>query len=121
MDKDVKGVYTTLKWVFGLLPIVAGLDKFTNLLTNWAQYLNPAVTDILHIAPRTFMELVGVIEIIAGIILFINTRVGAWIVGLWLFAIALNLITVGYYDLAVRDLVMSITAFCLARLAKSYA
>jgi uncharacterized membrane protein YphA (DoxX/SURF4 family) len=69
--------------------------------------------------PRAFMGVVGIIEIVAGIGVLLTpwTRVFAWIVGLWLIGIALNLVIAGYYDIAVRDIVMAISSFCLARLA----
>lgn len=111
-------VWRTLRIVFGIVPIVAGLDKFTNILTNWEHYLAPAFARLIPFSPHTFMLIVGVIEIIAGIgVLFTPwTRVFAWIVALWLICISIDLIAAGYYDIAVRDLVMSITSFCLARL-----
>ncbi|MFN2547839.1 MAG: DoxX family membrane protein [Myxococcales bacterium] len=111
-------VWKTLRIVFGVVPIVAGLDKFTNLLTDWTHYLAPAFARMIPFSPHTFMLIVGVIEIVAGIgVLFTPwTRVFAWIVGLWLICISLNLIAAGFFDIAVRDLVMSITSFCLARL-----
>jgi uncharacterized membrane protein HdeD (DUF308 family) len=111
-------VYTTLRLTFGLVPIIAGLDKFTNLLTHWSDYLNPAITNILPVSATTFMMIVGIIEIIAGIIVLAKPSVGGYIVMAWLICIALNLITSGrYFDVAVRDLVMAIGAYSLARLA----
>jgi len=111
-------VYTTLRLTFGLVPIIAGLDKFTNLLTHWADYLNPSITSILPVSAATFMMIVGIIEIIAGIIVLAKPSAGGYIVMAWLICIALNLITSGrYFDVAVRDLVMSIGAYSLARIA----
>ena len=111
-------VYTTLRLTFGLVPIIAGFDKFTNLLVHWADYLNPTVTNILPVSAATFMMIVGVIEIIAGIIVLLKPQAGGYIVMIWLICIALNLITSGrYFDVAVRDLVMSIGAYSLARIA----
>src|SRR3954470_4106359 len=111
-------VWWTLRLVFGLVPIVAGLDKFTNLLCQWEKYLAPAFARMIPMSPHTFMLVVGVIEIVAGIGVLLTpwTRVFAWIVGLWLIGIALNLIAAGYYDIAVRDIVMALSSFCLARL-----
>jgi uncharacterized membrane protein YphA (DoxX/SURF4 family) len=117
--KELDRPYWLLRVVFGAVPIVAGLDKFTNLLTDWGQYLSPWVSGI--IPATTFMPLVGVIEIAAGILVLSNlTRIGAYVVALWLVGIALNLITAGrYLDVAVRDLVMAAGAFTLARLAEA--
>ena len=110
----VDRVITILKLTFGLVPIVAGADKFTHLLVNWDQYLAPSIANILPFAPHKFMLIVGVIEIIAGIIVLVRPRIGSIIVCLWLLGIAFNLLLTGqYYDIAVRDTVMAVGAFSL--------
>jgi uncharacterized membrane protein YphA (DoxX/SURF4 family) len=107
----------TLKLAFGLVPIVAGLDKFTNFLTNWEQYLNPIALRIVPLSAVSFMHIVGVIEIIAGALVLAKPRVGAFVVMAWLWAIALQLLFGWMFvDVAVRDLVMSLGALTLARL-----
>ncbi|WP_231576137.1 hypothetical protein [Hymenobacter sp. DG25B] len=111
-------VAQVLRFTYGLIPIVAGADKFTNLLTNWEAYLNPALVRMLPFSAHTFMLLVGIIEIIAGVLVLWRPRVGAWVVMAWLIAIALTLITSGrYLDVAVRDLAMAVGAWSLARLS----
>lgn len=110
-----------LKYTFGLVPVVAGADKFTNLLTDWKQYLNPSLANLLPFSPSTFMMIVGVIEIIAGIIVLRKTVIGGYIVAAWLTAIALTLLAgFNYVDVAVRDLVMAISAFAMARMFKIF-
>ena len=110
----VDRVTTILRWTYGLVPIVAGADKFMHLLTDWDKYLAPVVTDIIPLSPQTFMSIVGVIEIIAGIIVLTKPKLGSLIVGCWLIAIANNLLFTGqYFDVAVRDTVMAIGAFVL--------
>ena len=110
-------VQTLLKFTYGLVPIVAGLDKFANLLTDWSQYLNPSLAQMLPFSAATFMAIVGVIEIVAGILVFVRTELGAYVVSAWLVCIALTLLLSGkYLDVAVRDLVMAIGAYSLARL-----
>lgn len=112
----VQQLQKTLKLTFGLVPIVAGADKFTNLLTNWADYLGSA-KDIIPFASSTFMHIVGIIEIVAGILVFIRPLIGAYVVMAWLICIALELIAcTTFYDVAVRDLVMAISAYTLAQL-----
>lgn len=107
-------VISILKWTYGLVPIVAGADKFTHLLVDWNKYLAPVVTDVLPLSAGTFMSVVGIIEIVAGIIVLTRPNVGSIIVACWLVAIALNLLLTGqYYDIAVRDTVMAIGAFSL--------
>lgn len=113
----VKQVQNILRLTFGIVPIVAGLDKFTNLLTHWSDYLNPGLAEMLPVNAMTFMKIVGVIEIVAGIIVLVRPLVGAYIVMAWLICIALQLIAGGHYlDVAVRDLVMAMGAFTLAKL-----
>jgi uncharacterized membrane protein HdeD (DUF308 family) len=107
-----------LLWVFGLIPILAGLDKFFNLLTDWEKYLGP-LKEYLPIPAHTFMMIVGVIEIIAGVLVFSIPKVGAYIVAAWLFCISIVLIFGMYYDIAVRDLAMALSAFCLGQLFSS--
>ena len=112
---NLRTVWMILRITFSLVPIVAGLDKFTDFLTNWDNYLNPMVASVLPFTPHMFMGVVGVIEIAAGIIVFYRPRLGALIVTAWLGCIALSLLASGHYlDVAVRDLVMSVAAFTLA-------
>jgi hypothetical protein len=116
--QNTGSVQQLLKFTYGLVPIVAGLDKFSNILTDWKKYLAPAIGDMLPFSASTFMSIVGVVEIVAGVIVLIWPRIGGYIVMAWLIGIALNLIIGGqYYDVAVRDLVMAIGAFSLARLS----
>jgi uncharacterized membrane protein YphA (DoxX/SURF4 family) len=119
-DPRLNQSWWVLRLGFGLVPIVAGADKFFNLLTHWDMYLHPAVPRLLHIQPATFMHMVGVIEIVAGLIVLSNlTRWGAYIVMFWLLGIALQLVAqLAYLDVAVRDIMMSLGAFTLARLTE---
>lgn len=118
MDANVLFVKRLLTYTFGLVPIVAGLDKFFNVLTDWSQYLSDGL--MIPFEASVFMMIVGVIEIVAGILVFAKTQLGAYIVAAWLTAIALTLIlSWTYVDVAVRDLVMAIAAFSLAKLSAS--
>jgi uncharacterized membrane protein YphA (DoxX/SURF4 family) len=121
MEKSSAGlsqIQTILKLTYGLIPIIAGADKFTNLLTNWVDYLNPSLTAMLPFSAATFMMVVGVIEIIAGLMVFIDVQKGAYLVSVWLVLIAITLITSGrYLDVAVRDLAMAIGAYSLAKIS----
>ncbi|MGM5470015.1 DoxX family membrane protein [Flavobacteriaceae bacterium LMO-SS05] len=119
MDSNVQLVKKVLKYTFGLVPIVAGLDKFTNILTDWSQYVSEGFAGMLPFEPTTFMMIVGVIEIVAGVLVLTKTKIGAYVVAAWLVAIALTLIfSWSYVDVAVRDLVMAIAAFSLAKLSE---
>ena len=112
----VNNVRKILYWTFGLLPIITGIDKYLNLLTDWEKYLKP-FEGTIPFSLQTFMMIAGIIEIIAGIIVFIIPRVGAYIVAIWLAGIVIVLLAgLNYYDIAARDLVMALSAFCLGEL-----
>lgn len=107
----------TLHITYAVLPIVAGLDKFTNLLTHWSDYLGSNIKAILPMDPMVFMKVAGIIEIVAGILVILKPLFGAYLVMVWLICIALVLIIGGnYFDVAVRDLVMAIGAFSFAQI-----
>ncbi len=113
--------YQLLHFIFAVAPIVAGLDKFSRLLVNWDQYLAPMAARILPFSAHTLMMLVGVVEIIAGLIVAFRARIGAWIVAAWLWAIIVNLLVFpGWFDVALRDFGLSVGAVALARLAVEY-
>jgi uncharacterized membrane protein YphA (DoxX/SURF4 family) len=120
MDPRLNSTYWALRIAFGLTAFLAGLDKFFNLLARWEDYVSPLVRSLLPFSATTFMHIVGVIEIAAGLIVLFNvTRFGAYIVMAWLIAIALALLTNGkYFDIAVRDLVMAVGAYSLGRLGE---
>jgi uncharacterized membrane protein YphA (DoxX/SURF4 family) len=120
LDNRLNQPWRILKLAFGLVPIVAGLDKFTNLLTDWTLYLSPLATSLVPVSASTFMHVVGVIEIAAGVLVLSKfTRLGAYIVSAWLVCIALNLLSMGrFFDVAVRDLVMATGAYTLAKLTE---
>jgi hypothetical protein len=113
--------YQALHIGFVVAPILAGLDKFTNLLTDWTQYLAPSVANLLPFSARTFMHAVGVVEIVAGLLVAVRPRIGGYVVSAWLIGIIMNLLmhTQRFYDIALRDLGLAIGAFALARLSTS--
>lgn len=115
---EINKLQNLLKIVFVVVPIVAGLDKFFNILVQWESYLAPSTLELLPFSGETFMKIVGVIEIIAGIIVAIKTHLGAYIVSIWLLLIALSLIFTWHHpDVAVRDIAMAISAYVLAKLS----
>src|SRR5919108_5829323 len=102
VSRELNAAYWALRIAFGLGPLLAGLDKFTNILVNWEKYLSPVAQRVLPVSPTMFMHAVGVIEIIVGIAILLGaTRIFGYVAMLWLFAIAANLISAGaYYDIA---------------------
>jgi hypothetical protein len=113
--------YLILYAAFTLLPILAGLDKFFHVLVNWDMYLAPLATKFLPVSAHTFMLIVGVIEIVAGVVVFFRPQIGAYVVALWLWGIIVNLLLIpGFYDIAVRDFGLSLGALALARLSADY-
>ncbi len=120
MNPHLEFPFRALRFGLGAAAFLAGLDKFFNLLANWEVYLSPLATNLIPVSPATFMRGVGVIEMIAGGILLAGfTRLGGYIVAGWLVAVALSLAsTGGFFDVAVRDLIMAIAAFTLARMSE---
>ncbi|MFG0260593.1 MAG: sterol desaturase family protein [Phycisphaerales bacterium JB041] len=117
-DSQLNRLYVPLRLCYGLVPIVAGADKFTNLLTDWSQYLPEMVAGALPFDSGVFMMIVGVIEIVAGLAVLTKlTRLGGYVVAAWLMLIAVNVALAGYLDIAVRDVVMALGAYTLAGLA----
>lgn len=122
MRKELESAWWMLRLGFGAAPALAGLDKIfrTNLLADWPAYISPLATAVLPISGETFMQVIGVVELAVGLmVLTMATRVGAYLASAWLVAIALNLVTTGhYFDVAVRDLLMAVAAYTLARLTE---
>lgn len=120
MDARIDRIFWTLRIAFGLTAFLAGLDKFFNLLTNWEQYASPVVLSIVPLSAGALMRAAGVIEMIAGIAILAGlTRLGGYVVAAWLALIAVSLVTTGhFFDVAVRDLVMAIGAFTLAKVSE---
>ncbi len=119
MEEKLRTPFLALRWTYGLVPLVAGLDKFFNLLADWSGYLSPAVASLLPVAPTTFMHFVGVVEMAVGVMGLTRwTKYGAYLAAAWLTAIGANLVVAGSLDVAVRDLAMAVGAYTLARLAE---
>ncbi len=117
-DARINLAWWVLRIGFGVGPIIAGLDKFFNVIVNWEMYLSPLATKVVPLSPTTFMHIVGVVEIIAGLVVLSRwTKIGSYVVSLWLIGIVTNLLTTGmFYDLAVRDVELAISAFALAQI-----
>ncbi|MFS3130348.1 hypothetical protein ACLM5J_18245 [Nocardioides sp. Bht2] len=107
-----------LRTVFTIAPIAFGLDKFAQILTDWDHYLAPWINDIVPGDAHQAMMIVGVIEVVAGLVVAITPRYGALLVAAWLAGIIVNLVTMGeYYDVALRDFGLLVGALALAVLA----
>jgi hypothetical protein len=119
-DGPARQAFQILRFGFTVAPIVFGLDKFLNLLTNWDKYLAPWIVRIVGSA-HPFMLAVGVVEIVAGIVVAWRPRWGGYLVAIWLLGIIVNLITYpGFYDIALRDFGLLLGALALARLASEF-
>lgn len=118
-DKRLNTAWWALRIGLAAEQIVAGGDKFFNKITDWSMYLSPMATKVVPVEPGHFMRAIGVVEIALGILLLTRwTRIGAYLVMLWLVGIVINLLTTGlFYDLAVRDFEVAIAAFSLAQLS----
>jgi DoxX len=114
--------FLVLRTAFTVAPILFGLDKFANLMVYWPQYLAPWIDHIVPGTAQQDMYAVGVIEVVAGIVVAVAPRFGAWLVAAWLIGIIVNLLTFpGFFDIALRDFGLFIGAVALGRLATRYA
>ena len=121
IDRGVESARQALKVAFGVVPFLAGLDKFFNLLADWPRYLSPAAEAILPVSGQTLMYFAGVVEMVVGLAILTQwTVIGSYVAAAWLVAIAINLVASGaFLDVAVRDLVMATAAYTLARLTEA--
>ena len=116
MNTRLTTPFRALHVALGLTATLAGLDKFFNILADWGSYVSPLAASLLPFSVSTLMGIVGVVEIAVGItILAVAPRLGAYVASAWLLLVAVNLAIGGHFDVAVRDVVMSIAAFVLAR------
>jgi hypothetical protein len=113
--------YWLLRIGFTVAPILFGIDKFAHVLTNWDKYLAPEFVDLFNTRAHTLMGIVGVIEIIAGLVVLVRPRFGGYLVAAWLGGIIVNLLMMAdYYDVALRDFGLLLAALSLARLATAF-
>lgn len=113
--------YQILHWGFVAAPVIAGADKFLHLLTNWDQYLAPALGRLSPLGGHATMLVVGVVEIVAGLVVAMKPRLGAYVVAAWLAGIIVNLLLLGsFFDVALRDFGLCLAALALGRLATVY-
>ena len=118
-ERESTVAYRALRIVFGIVPIVAGLDKFLNLLADWPAYLSPWIARLVPMSPEAFMRVAGVVEIVVGVAILTGfARIFAFVAAAWLALIALQLLTTGhFFDVAARDVALAVSAFALGRLA----
>ena len=113
--------FEILHWGFVAAPVLAGVDKFAHLLTNWDAYLAPPIASMLGGSAHGFMLVVGVVEVIAGLLVALRPRIGAYVVAAWLGGIIVNLLIGGHFlDVALRDFGLCLGALALARLSQVY-
>ncbi len=113
--------FMLLRAAFTVAPIVFGLDKFFNILTNWERYLAPTINDIVPGTAHQAMLVVGVVEVAAGVLVVLWPHIGGYVVAAWLAGIIANLLLIGdFYDVALRDFGLLLAALALARLAAAF-
>lgn len=118
-EKTIVSVWRTLRLVFGFVPLVAGVDKFLNILVYWPKYVAPVFVRTLPMSLHAFMFVVGIIEVVSGLALLLTpwSRAFGYVVAGWLTCVAINLIAGRFFDIAVRDAVMAVSAVSFARLS----
>lgn len=119
-EERLNGVWWLLRFGLGLGALLAGLDKFFDLLTTWSMYLSPLAERLLPVSPEVFLRAVGVVEMVVGIAILTRwPRLGGYAMAAWLVGVAANLALAGHFwDLVVRDLEIALSAFSLARLTE---
>lgn len=118
MKPKLSEIYWPLRLAYGLVPLLAGLDKYVGVLADWKQYVSPGAASLLPMSVGTFLHLIGIVEVLVGLTVLLGlTRLGAWTVMVWLVAISLELLLAGFIDVAIRDLVMAVGAYTLAQVA----
>lgn len=116
--RRVREAYSLLLFGFVAAPILAGLDKFFHLMVDWDKYVAPFVDALLGGYGSQFMMVAGVVEIVAGIGMWVRPRLFSYIVAAWLGGIILNLLLIpGFFDVALRDLGLLLGALALGRLS----
>jgi hypothetical protein len=118
---QARQAFRILHVAFVVAPVLAGLDKFFDVLADWDRYLAPVVTDVLAVSAHTVTVVVGVVEIAAGVLVALRPRIGGYVVAVWLWAVIVNLLVAGdHFDIALRDFGLSLGALALARLAGAF-
>lgn len=131
MNKDKIVIAWRLLYItYGVMFIIAGLDKYFHYLVDWNIYLNHVIPMYLNLSPEKFMHIAGVIDIIIGLLVFIKPQIGGYVAALWLVIISIAVISMGthshegyahvmtHYDIALRDLVLAVGAYVLALLSQ---
>jgi hypothetical protein len=122
VPEQARQAYRILHVGFVVAPVLAGLDKFFDVLVDWDRYVAPVVTDVLPVSAHTIMLVAGVIEVAAGVLVALRPRIGGYVVAAWLWAVIVNLLVAGdFFDIALRDFGLSLGALALARLAEAFA
>ncbi len=118
-ERGLNTAWWALRIGLGVGPIVTGLDKFFNILTMWSMYMSPLAEKVLPVSDAVFLRAAGVLEILIGLAILTRwTRVGGYVLALWLLAIVCNLAVAGtFWDLAMRDVEIALGAYALGRLS----
>ena len=119
-DASVRLSWSLLRYSYGAVILLAGLDKVfaTNLIVAWPQYISPFVLGILPVSVPVFLIAMGVIEVVVGLMLLTKfPRIAAYLTVAWLVLISVNLVLGGHVDVAIRDLLLAIGAFVIAKLS----
>jgi hypothetical protein len=113
--------FMLLRAGFTVAPILFGLDKFMNWLVDWPIYLAPEINDLIPGNAHQAMLIVGVVEIVAGLVVALRPKFGGYLVAAWLAGIIVNLLLqADFYDIALRDFGLLLGALALARLATAF-
>lgn len=114
--------WNLLRYSYGGVVLLAGLDKVfgTDIIVNWAMYISPLVSDLLPVSNSVFLLVIGLVEVAVAIMLLTKyTKLGAYLSVAWLLLISINLLMLGYVDIAIRDILLAVGALALAQLSEA--
>lgn len=118
-NKNIVFSFNLLKYAYGLVILLAGLDKVlgTNLIVSWPKYVSPFVEGLLPFSVGTFIVIIGIIEIVVAVLILSNyQKIGGYVAAAWLIVISINLLLLNYRDIAIRDILLAVGAVVLAKL-----
>lgn len=122
MNNHITLSWNLLKYSYGLVVLLAGLDKIfgTNIIVDWTKYVSPLAADTIPMSVGAFLVVIGIVEVVvAGLILSKFEVLGGYIAAAWLVIISINLLLLNFRDIAVRDILLAVGALALVHLTKA--
>ncbi len=114
MHQNIIVSKSILRYAFGISLVLIGIDKVfhTNIVTEWEKYVSPLALSVLPISAVTLVSVLGIAEIVVGALFFTKlSKIAAGLAIIALLAIIVNLFSLRLYDIALRDLLIALSAY----------